>query len=76
MAELAGGTEQCRVNKTSNVECGEEAAPMCRDIRREIEENALRSAIYRSARSGWTNSDRSRPPQQPQDTAVRDSATV
>lgn len=76
MAELGGGSEHCRVKNTSNVECGEEAAATCRDIRREIEENALRSAIYRSARSGWTNSDRSRPPQKPQDTAVRDSAAV
>ena len=34
-----------------------------------IEENALRDAIYRSSRCGWTNTDRSRQQlQQPQNT--------
>jgi len=32
-----------------------------------VEENALRDAIYRSSRCGWTNTDRSRQ-QQPTDT--------
>jgi len=39
------------------------------DMRGGVEENALRDAIYRSSRSGWTNNDRSR--QQLQQNTVR-----
>jgi len=37
-----------------------------------VEENALRDAIYRSSRCGWTNSSRQQQPQQLTDTVYTD----
>ena len=54
------GDKDCRGGNDSwsGVECDGQESALSLDISRGIEENALRDAIYRSSRSGWTSGDR------------------